>query len=302
MCKESAVLLAPLLWTLLWLRSRKSPGGLAEPRSLMPVRARSAEQIIRRRRSAVAMDGSTSLDRGSFYQMLARTLPTGFPFHVLPWRSYVSLAVFALTDEEDQSPDTVASYVDGAIAAARPGSANWVHVVRGKAAHAGRELAEGRNAVLAAAALATLAPVDGGVLDESGNRTFTLAEDALSGVEAGRRGNFALVIGVDRIDQAAALAEHGADVVVSDLAEIEVDTGATTESSMADLPSAFADNAGLPFELGERRLAVFLDDLVDAGRAIALRRLVVIGQVIGDRYLDVLERQVRRLVFLVVGI
>ncbi len=43
---------------------------------------------------------------------------------------------------------------DGAIAAARPGSANWVHVVRGKAAHAGRELAEGRNAVLAAAALA----------------------------------------------------------------------------------------------------------------------------------------------------
>lgn len=43
---------------------------------------------------------------------------------------------------------------DGAIAAARPGSANWVHVVRGKAAHAGRELVEGRNAVLAAAALA----------------------------------------------------------------------------------------------------------------------------------------------------
>lgn len=43
---------------------------------------------------------------------------------------------------------------DGAIAAARPGSANWVHVVSGKAAHAGRELAEGRNAVLAAAALA----------------------------------------------------------------------------------------------------------------------------------------------------
>ena len=40
------------------------------------------------------------------------------------------------------------------------------------------------------------------------------------GGEAGRRGEFALVIGVDRIDQAAALAEHGADVVVSDLAEL----------------------------------------------------------------------------------
>jgi glutamate carboxypeptidase len=43
---------------------------------------------------------------------------------------------------------------DGSVAGARPGSANFVHVVRGKAAHAGRELDEGRNAILAAARLA----------------------------------------------------------------------------------------------------------------------------------------------------
>ena len=47
-----------------------------------------------------------------------------------------------------------------------------------------------------------------------------VVEDALSGVEAGRRGGFGLVIGVDRLDQAAALLEHGAAVVVPDLADV----------------------------------------------------------------------------------
>ncbi len=45
-------------------------------------------------------------------------------------------------------------------------------------------------------------------------------EDALAGVEAGRAGHFALVVGVDRVGQAAALREHGADVVVQDVAEL----------------------------------------------------------------------------------
>lgn len=49
-----------------------------------------------------------------------------------------------------------------------------------------------------------------------------VVEDALAGVEAGRRGGFALVIGVDRADHAEALREHGADVVVSDLGEVRV--------------------------------------------------------------------------------
>ncbi|POX36666.1 hydrolase [Streptomyces sp. Ru73] len=50
-----------------------------------------------------------------------------------------------------------------------------------------------------------------------------VVEDALAGVDAGRRGGFGLVIGVDRLetpDSARDLREHGADVVVTDLAEL----------------------------------------------------------------------------------
>jgi beta-phosphoglucomutase family hydrolase len=45
-------------------------------------------------------------------------------------------------------------------------------------------------------------------------------EDALAGVQAGRAGNFGCVVGVDRVGQAQALREHGADLVVDDLAEL----------------------------------------------------------------------------------
>jgi len=45
-------------------------------------------------------------------------------------------------------------------------------------------------------------------------------EDALAGVEAGRAGHFRYVVGVDRVGQADALKAHGADVVVTDLADL----------------------------------------------------------------------------------
>jgi beta-phosphoglucomutase family hydrolase len=45
-------------------------------------------------------------------------------------------------------------------------------------------------------------------------------EDALAGVAAGRAGKFGYVVGVDRLNQAAQLKAHGADVVVEDLAEL----------------------------------------------------------------------------------
>lgn len=51
-----------------------------------------------------------------------------------------------------------------------------------------------------------------------------VVEDALAGVEAGRRGGFALVVGVDRTgagdSTADRLRRHGADIVVTDLAEL----------------------------------------------------------------------------------
>jgi beta-phosphoglucomutase family hydrolase len=45
-------------------------------------------------------------------------------------------------------------------------------------------------------------------------------EDALAGVEAGRAGRFGFVVGVDRVGQSEALRRNGADVVVTDLAEL----------------------------------------------------------------------------------
>jgi len=48
----------------------------------------------------------------------------------------------------------------------------------------------------------------------------TVFEDALAGVAAGRAGRFGFVVGVDRVGQAEALREHGADVVVQDLGEL----------------------------------------------------------------------------------
>jgi beta-phosphoglucomutase family hydrolase len=50
-------------------------------------------------------------------------------------------------------------------------------------------------------------------------------EDAQAGVAAGRAGGFALVVGVDRVGQAQALLEHGADIVVKDLADLLEDDG-----------------------------------------------------------------------------
>jgi beta-phosphoglucomutase family hydrolase len=96
--------------------------------------------------------------------------------------------------------------------------------------------------VLKAAGIADLfeAVIDGNVAEEKGLKgkpapdTFlagaqalgvgpdraAVFEDALAGVEAGRAGHFAYVVGVDRVGQADALKQHGADVVVKDLAEL----------------------------------------------------------------------------------
>jgi beta-phosphoglucomutase family hydrolase len=49
-------------------------------------------------------------------------------------------------------------------------------------------------------------------------------EDALSGVAAGRAGNFGYVVGVDRVGHAEDLRRSGADIVVTDLAELLADS------------------------------------------------------------------------------
>lgn len=47
-----------------------------------------------------------------------------------------------------------------------------------------------------------------------------IIEDAIAGVQAGKKGGFGLVIGVDRHGDAEALQANGADLVVNDLAEL----------------------------------------------------------------------------------
>ncbi|MGO2654601.1 MAG: HAD family hydrolase [Pseudoclavibacter sp.] len=77
-------------------------------------------------------------------------------------------------------------------------------------------------------------------------RHAAVVEDALSGVASGRAGGFGLVVGVDRGAGAAALREHGADVVVTDLAElIEADD---------ELPTP-AESSAEQSETGERKHA-----------------------------------------------
>lgn len=46
-------------------------------------------------------------------------------------------------------------------------------------------------------------------------------EDAISGVQAGRKGNFALVVGVDRDEKEVSLKKAGADMVVKKLTELK---------------------------------------------------------------------------------
>lgn len=59
-------------------------------------------------------------------------------------------------------------------------------------------------------------------------------EDALAGVRAGRSGGFGCVVGVDRIGQADALRTSGADVVVSDLADLLGQAGREEQPGQED--------------------------------------------------------------------
>jgi beta-phosphoglucomutase-like phosphatase (HAD superfamily) len=47
-------------------------------------------------------------------------------------------------------------------------------------------------------------------------------EDALAGVEAGKRGHFGCVVGIARGQQSMALRQHGADVVIKSLQDVHV--------------------------------------------------------------------------------
>ncbi|WP_101949639.1 trehalose-phosphatase [Mycobacterium sp. 3519A] len=115
---------------------------------------------------------------------------------------------------------------------------------------------------LTADALGLPGKPDPAVLTETARRLgavperTVVVEVAESGVEAGCRGGFALVIGVDRTGQAEALRRHGADVVVSDLGAVRVRTG---DKRLSTLPNALDSYGQLVGVVNGRQPVVFLD-------------------------------------------
>lgn len=81
-----------------------------------------------------------------------------------------------------------------------------------------------------------------------------VVEDALAGVEAGKRGGFGRVIGVNRGGSKAALKQRGADVVVSALSEIKVNM-----DDAKSPPSALDCASELLKEGRDKTLVIFLD-------------------------------------------
>ena len=62
----------------------------------MPTRPVPLRPIIRQRRSAMALDGQTRIDRDLFFRMLRRTVARQgqIPFSTLPWTPHIHLAIF----------------------------------------------------------------------------------------------------------------------------------------------------------------------------------------------------------------
>jgi alpha,alpha-trehalase len=81
-------------------------------------------------------------------------------------------------------------------------------------------------------------------------------EDAVSGVQAGRAGQFGLVLGIARSGGKEELLEQGADIVVEDLVEVRIAEGPEAGDP---LPSALEGFDAIAGEAGGKRLAIFLD-------------------------------------------
>lgn len=182
------------------------------------------------------IDGKSRLDgTRSFLASRHIDLPDGSPDDAPE-----SQTVYGLSNAKNAL--VVAKIAQGDVEA-YPGSIRYVHAVRDAGLHRA-VVSSSANcaAVLAAAKIDDLfeARVDGVTVAEqhlrgkpnpdaflAGARALdvdpshaVVFEDALAGVQAGRAGNFGYVIGVDRVGQHDALLAHGANIVVTDLADL----------------------------------------------------------------------------------
>jgi len=88
------------------------------------------------------------------------------------------------------------------------------------------------------------------------SRTAVL-EDTLVGIKAGKRGRFALVIGVHSGEQDEKMWEHGVDFVVRDLCRVDV--GGAEAGEGLSRPKPLVDLTLVSRQLAGRRPALFLD-------------------------------------------
>ena len=95
-------------------------------------------------------------------------------------------------------------------------------------------------------------------LDATPERAVVV-EDAQAGVEAGSSGGFALVIGVDRGGNEAALRENGADAVVTDLGRVRIREEGRTTAPIGSLPDALGSWDTIAAAHAGKLPAVFLD-------------------------------------------
>ena len=87
-----------------------------------------------------------------------------------------------------------------------------------------------------------------------------VVEDSVAGVTAGASGGFQPVVGIDRGEYGDALADAGADIVVADAGELQLEEGARLTVKRTDrIPSALANLEQVHERLRERQPAVFLD-------------------------------------------
>lgn len=78
-------------------------------------------------------------------------------------------------------------------------------------------------------------------------------EDAIAGVKAGKKGEFGKVIGVDRSNQSKQLRKAGADIVVKDLDEIDI------EAKTTELPSALKSFKKIESQFKDKEVVIFFD-------------------------------------------
>ncbi len=85
-------------------------------------------------------------------------------------------------------------------------------------------------------------------------------EDATSGVQAGQRGFFGLVVGVNRFDNKEALLENGADITIDSFADIDLNDQAIVEEYFSRQGEPIFPGESKIFDiLNQKKPAIFLD-------------------------------------------